>query len=216
MTVVYSENFDSMAVGLDPPTGWVKMPSHEPSATSGVDNAHSASSPNSMYVKANKTSSSYWLGYEHDITYSSSEKIYAKVYMPRVQHSFLSFRSIAGGYDTGNVVNIMYFQSDGHLYVYNGSVLADTGYVYPIGAFIALSISFDFTAHTVDVWADGAKIASAYAFRNNESQIGEMLVEVNQTDGAYMWVDDIQFGESVTPSSSSSTPSWLPFWLRRA
>ena len=197
MTVQYSDDFDSEGVGTDPPANWSKISSHEPNG-GGVSDTHANSLPNSMKVTCTNTGSGYWRGYCHAVSpaYTSSEKITVYVYMTKKQYTQVSFRASSCGYSTGTFVGSLYFKPDGYLYLYDGS-LKSSGYAYPISSFVKYELSFDFTSKTYDVWADGVQIASSYAFNESSaSQISEVLVMVNNTDGGTVWIDDVQFGES--------------------
>jgi len=189
MAILYSENFDGMAEGLSPPTGWIKDTTYVLTDCE-VDDVQAHSGAHSMWVLKSTAGVAYC---RHPITYTS-EPLEYWCYFPGSQRHYMNIQSDNSNYDISKIGVMLYFSKATATTTYNTpGGWVDTG--IPLGTgWHKVKIVCDYTAETFDLWYDDVKIIIGGLFYSSQSTAGSIQFGALASQ---WWIDNIQVGESI-------------------
>lgn len=193
---MFSDNFDGEVEGTSPPANWPND-SAAP-AYNEVDDAYCVSSPHSNWISANGSPSNWRHNY-HDVSYNGTGKISVKCRLGALAKYYMLMRlqDASGGYGSGKLINVFYFDLSNNIKMYDGGTLTDTGYDYTAGSFKLFEIQINWGAETIDAWYDGDLIADDWSFKESgATSVEEICNTVHGAHNSEMWLDDWQVGEA--------------------
>lgn len=188
MPIQFFDDFDLEVEGTSPPANFVNGGGTAAPTNLEVDNVHSFSAPQSMWLnQAGSTDS--WCRRNESFT---TKKWSFRVYIPSLgKNYYFASQATGGNQDMNELMAQLVFRSNNNIEYYDGAY-HDTGYNYTVGMHI-VEIVHDVGNDQFDCWYDGVKILTNAPFRNG----GKASVESIRY-GVYnsnMWLDNIQIGE---------------------
>jgi|GEM_PF-4544471 len=201
-TYLFEDTFDTEAGGTSPPINWVPGSIYPP-LNCEVDNVHSYSSPNSMWLRSPSGDAGTCY---HDVSFTTEPFVSMLYFDSSNQRRSIVTQSVPGDLQTGGPNYLIYlqFRDTGNIHWFDG-VWQDSGYSYSSG-WHKVTLIHDFNNDTFDCYYDGALVIDNGAFLRTGRTSVEGVHYWNygpSSNPCNWWIDDVRIG------NAGGTASWL-------